>query len=263
MPAFLEQALTQYRTTLVALPAPRGLLDVYLLDNRPQWRRLAQWRLGRGAEAFAQLQRGGFASGGVAYYFDIGPRDTFAIAAHEGWHQYAQRTFREPLPIWLEEGVATFMEGKRRGPRGDFAFLPWANLERFDRLRDDATAGRLLSLSTLLSISPAKTFADPSIDPLTYYAQVWALIHFLHEGDRGAHRASLGALLLDATKGQIRAHAGSRKPQAILRTYFNMTIEEADARYQSFVRRIVQPGGRAAVVSGTSPIARPAGVQTP
>jgi hypothetical protein len=69
--------------------------------------------MGSDAEVYLKIQRGGFAASGRAILYDIGPRDTFAIAAHEGWHQYTQKSFRAPLTVSFEEGLATYMEGFR------------------------------------------------------------------------------------------------------------------------------------------------------
>ncbi|MFA6043970.1 MAG: hypothetical protein WC718_03205, partial [Phycisphaerales bacterium] len=116
LPLFMEAALANYTTSLEDLPAPRQPLETYLLATRPQWTRVTQRVMADQAEVYLRIQRGGFAAGGKAILYDIGPRDTFAIAAHEGWHQYSQSTFRTPLPTSLEEGLATYMEGFRWMP---------------------------------------------------------------------------------------------------------------------------------------------------
>ncbi len=267
LPAFLEGALGHYRSAIVKLPEPRQLMDVYLLDNRPQWRRLARWRLGRAADVYLRMQRGGFAAGGVAYYFDIGPADTFALAAHEGWHQYTQSVFRTPLPAPLEEALATWMEGKRARPDGGFDFLPWANLERFDALRRAAGKNALLPLEQLLSLSSAQAIASDAVDPLVYYAQLWALVHFLLEGDEGALRPALGAMLLDAAAGTLHASgpptagagaAAASSPRsraaALLIRYTGRPLPALNASYQRFIGRLVTPGARSAIAQGRSPL---------
>src|SRR5262249_15846217 len=103
MPAFLEASLAQYTSALGPLPLPPIKLDTFVMAARRPGMLLTTQRMGDRAGMFLRIQRGGFASGGVGYFWDIGPRDTLAIAAHEGWHQYTQRTFRQPLPVWLEE----------------------------------------------------------------------------------------------------------------------------------------------------------------
>ncbi len=267
MPDFCERALDHYRSTLGPLPAPPVRLDTYLMDNRPQWTRVTQRLTGQQDSAQLQIRRGGFATRGVGVFYDIGLYDTMAIAAHEGWHQYTQRTFREPLPAWLEEGVATFMEGHRWDGATPL-FLPWANVERYDRLRQAHAEGGLLPLAVLSTTTPQELMSRRSGAELTYYAQVWALVHFLNEGDGGRWRTGLRLLLADAAAGRLRialaaeigargAHeaVASRSGAALLEAYLGEEAPSLDASYRAFVERVVRQGGRDSIVRGRSPLA--------
>jgi len=266
LPRFLESALSHYRTAVAPLPEPRRQLDTYLLATRVQWRAAAQRLLGEQSRRFTRIQRGGFATRGVGVFYNIGLYDTFAIAAHEGWHQYAQRALSEPMPVWLDEGLATFMEG-HRWDRQTPVFLPWANVERFDHLRRAEAEGRLYSLSDLLSVSPDRTLDDPDRMTLTYYAQVWALAHFLYEGQGGRYRDSLRALLIDVADGRLaralavrlgreeaRRAMRARAGPEVFQAYFDEDLDSAETRYERFIERLVEPGSRDAVVAGRSPI---------
>lgn len=268
LPGFLERALEHYRSAITPLPPPPIKLDTYLMDNRPQWVRLAQQLLGPESDRLTRIQRGGFATRGVGVFYDIGVFDTLAVAAHEGWHQYAQRTFRDRLPIWLEEGVATFMEG-HKWDGAEPNFLPWANIERFDQLRKAHAAGRIRALPDLLVASPLDS--GPGADALVdYYAQVWILVHFLYEADDGAHRPAFRAILQDAADGRLNrtllvrlgrddaVHAiSASRGDGVLRAYLNTPIDSLAASYAAFIDRVVAVGSRDRIVSGQSPIASP------
>ncbi|TVQ31877.1 MAG: DUF1570 domain-containing protein [Phycisphaeraceae bacterium] len=272
LPDFLEDAMAHYRTALGPLPAPPNRLDTYLMDTRAQWNSLTLRLLGEQGREYLRIGRGGFATRGIAVFYDIGVFDTLAIAGHEGWHQYTQRAFRNPLPVWLEEGIATFMEG-HRWDRDRAIFLPWSNIERFDRLRDAMNADELIPLPELLSMTPRETLGRVDQRGLTYYAQVWALVHFLNEGDNGAYSDSLRLLLSDAAAGRmarkLATHLGGerearammmrRAGDAVFLTYFNEDLDATDRAYRDFIRQIVRPGGRDAVVSGRSPVTGTAG----
>ncbi|MBI1190993.1 MAG: DUF1570 domain-containing protein [Tepidisphaera sp.] len=270
MPGFMEAAMGNYTSSLAELPPPAGSLETYLLGNRPQWARVTQRVMGDQAEVYLRIQRGGFAANGKAILYDIGPRDTFAIAAHEGWHQYTQSTFKTRLPTSLEEGLATYMEGFR-WERGSGAmtpiFLPWANLERFEQLRDAAADGTLMPLDVILHSTPQELLKDDQTAALTYYAQVWALIHFLNEGEGGAYRGALRMLLTDAARGdllgKIRAKYGPRAASAystrstgvdLLELYTTHSASELNGAYQAFIERCVRVGSKQLVVQGKSPI---------
>ncbi|MBY0263068.1 MAG: hypothetical protein K2Q20_12040, partial [Phycisphaerales bacterium] len=165
VPSFVEAALQHFRTALstpgTALPEPDLKLDTFIMRSRPDWVVLTKSLTGDQADLFLRIPRGGFAFGGKALMFDLGPRDTLAVLSHEGWHQYTQRTFKHPLPIWLEEGLGTYMEGHRWGGPGgsEVSFLPWCNVERFDQLRKVEAQGRLMGLKQLLESTPAELLA--------------------------------------------------------------------------------------------------------
>ncbi len=257
LPAFLEDALAHYRTALGPLPGPPVKLDTYVMDNREQWKRVTMHVLGAAGEPFLRIGRGGFATRGLAVLYDIGTFDTLAIAAHEGWHQYRQRAFRNRLPIWLEEGVASYMEGhKWRGAAPEF--LPWANVERYDRLRAARAEGTLLSLEELIAANPQDSLGRADQSGVTYYAQVWALTHFLNEGVGGRYSASLRALLADAAAGRlnrnVRSVGGASRSAVIFKMYFNEELGQASVEYDDFIDRITVGGARSAIVAGVSPV---------
>ncbi|MFZ4574131.1 MAG: DUF1570 domain-containing protein, partial [Phycisphaerales bacterium] len=259
LPVFMEIALKQYTTALGELPRPRGVMESYVLSSRPQWARMTQRLMGADAEVYLKIQRGGFAAEGKALLYEIGPHDTYAIAAHEGWHQFTQQTFKDPLPVWLEEGVACYMEGFRwdTGSAGRPSFLPWANFERFDELRSAARGGRLMSLQQLVRSSPQQLMGqDPDL-ALTYYAQLWALVHFLNEWNAGEHREELQRVLTEAATGKISAtlaaghgaraaaaYRARRHAPQLFETYFGLTAEAADADYQAFIKNITRVGAK-------------------
>lgn len=264
--SFSEHALAQYRSALGPLPPPPVRLDTYLMDNRPQWERLTKQLMGGQANQLLAIQRGGYASRGIGVYYDLGLFDTCAIAAHEGWHQYTQRTFRDALPIWLEEGVATFMEGHSWSGATP-VFRAWANVERFDQLRRAANANSLMTLDELLNARPQDYVSQANDSLLTYYAQLWALSHFLNEGEQGIHSGRLRQLLSDAADGEMRKvltnKLGSRRANlaiatrsgdAVVEAYFDSDLTTMSQAYDRFLQGIVRPGARDAIVAGRSPI---------
>lgn len=269
LPTFLEHCLINYTTALGDLPRPEGRMDTFVLANRPQWERQTQRVMGDQADVYLKIQRGGFSAGGRAVLYDIGPRDTFAITAHEGWHQYSQTTFHAPMPVAIEEGLATYMEGFRWDPDNPDRprFMAWANFERFEQLRGDVAARRLVPLARLQQSTPQDIIAEDPDAALTYYAQVWALIHFLHEGDGGRYRAGLESMLRDAASGdllaKVRARYGSRATATlaskrvgvdVIGLYCGSSAEDLDPAYRAFIDRIVRVGSRQRIASGQSPI---------
>lgn len=262
-----EEALLHYTTHLAELPLPDTRLDTFLMGRRWEWDRLTQRLMGAEAPRYLRIQRGGYAAAGRGVFYNIGLRDTLAIAAHEGWHQYTQRVFVEALPVWLEEGIACVMEGFRSDPDGRPVMLGWANVERFDELRDASARGALMPLEDVLSTTPQNLLDESPTAALTYYAQVWALVHFLREGEGGRYRASLSRVLTDAAIGRMHATTSAavgpaearnarlrRTGPAVFQTYFSADLREAQEQYSAFIAMIVRTGSKDHIVRGDSPI---------
>jgi hypothetical protein len=259
--AFVEEALRHYRTAITPLPAPSRPLEVYIFDTREQWQEQTRQIMKEQASLYLNLGRGGYATRGTAVLYDIGFSDTFSILSHEGWHQYTQTVFKHPLPTWLEEGLATFMEGRLHAPGGAAQFDPWSNaqrraaLDRAARISRRTKQDRLIPLVELLDKSPQDFLEGDAGDLLTYYAQVWALAQFLVYGEEGRYREGLGRVLDDAAEGRLvsgimnapihstfaerrRWALSSRGPGVVL-AYFNSDLSAFAEEYEAFVRDII------------------------
>jgi hypothetical protein len=261
LPLFLEYALGVYCTDLAELPPPTERMETYLFQDRRQWTAKTRQFLPDYAETFDNLGRGGYSTRGTAvlYYIDYRrpPRDTFAIAAHEGWHQYTQSTFRNPLPIWLEEGIATYMEGCRL-TNDEMHFNPRWNAERWGALSRALARDRLIPLDELLREPPQTFLKQNKQRLLVYYAQVWALVHFLVEGGEGTYRAALEKTLVDASDGELisnlarspvvltrggrRAVLTSRTGPWLILAYFNGDLDDFEAEYLAYIGELAGEG---------------------
>ncbi len=267
LPGFLETALDHYTSALGELPRPARQPEVFVFSGRGQWEAMTRRLMGEEAGVYLRIQRGGFTSQGQSVLWEIGPRDTYTMVAHEAWHAYTQTTFKEPLPVSWEEALSTYMEGFRFDyAKGVATFKPWANLERFDRLREAHSEGRLLPLSEWQRATPQRLMERSPSAALDFYAQGWAVIHFLNEGSGGAYAAGLRSLVGDAARGgtisKIREQLGGRAAGAyasrrggadLFKVYTGKGAEELDAEFKAFVERVVRSGARQAVTDGRNP----------
>lgn len=262
LPLFYELALAHYTSVLGDLPMPEKRLDTYLFHDRRQWQAKTRQLLPDQADIFSSLGRGGFTTRGIAvlYYIDhrnsSSSRDTFAIAAHEGWHQYTQQTFNHTLPVWLEEGIATYMESFSLDRDDAPQFRPWSNRERRYALVRAVRQGDLIPLSDLLRRSPQSFLENGKNNLLVYYAQVWALTRFIVEGEEGRYREGLEEALQDAAHGRLVGRlmeseaigSGRRRSAAmvsrvgpwIILEYLNSDLEEFERQYLEFVASLTQ-----------------------
>lgn len=271
MPDFLELANAHRLTAITPLRPGTDPLDTYVLGTRSEWDTLTRRLLGDRARPYLRIERGGYSFNGRGVFYDIGPRDTFVMAAHEGWHQYIQTSFTDPLPVWLDEGIACYMEGFRwrtdEPDRPDF--LPWSNEERFDQLRKAVGNNAIIPLADLFNQRPQDLIdTDRGGTPaLNYYAQAWALVHFLIEADDARYRPGLETLLRDAQTGRLIdrvTDAAGQREASILRArrvgsagftayWPDIDLETLDTEYRAFVRRIIATGGRHLAIAGRSP----------
>lgn len=280
LPIFTERAMAQYTSALGPLPDPSRRLETYIFGTRDEWTAFTNERLGDEAGTYLGLGRGGYTSKTVAILYDIGPTDTLTILAHEGWHQYSQSVFREELPVWLEEGIATYMEGYRVDSSGRPIFSAWRNFERFGELRNAVRGEDLIPLEKLLDQTPQQFLNEGRDRLLVYYAQVWALTHFLAEGGNGKYRDALTAILRDAVAGQVsnslaaimttnedrrsvkraisRGGIRTLPGTLIARGYFSQDLPEMADEYESFIKQICLRGSGDAIWRGISPIPKPA-----
>lgn len=279
LPSFMEAALVQYRSAVVPLGEPARRLESYVMNDRRQWQELVMEKIGPAARPATSIRRGGLTFRGQAMLFDIGAGDTLAIAAHEGWHQYSQATFAQLPPVWVEEGMAVYMEGHRTVGR-EVVFSAWANTERYDRLKIAHQRGELLPLETLLTTTPggmlgvggsggapASETAINQQTPVVWYSQVWALMHMLAEGHGGRDRAALQQLILDARDGVLaqevyarlgldsgrRGTSGAAPGLLVYRAYFNRDLAAADAELREWIKTLTANGVRSDIVNGRTP----------
>lgn len=270
LPLFYEAALANYTSALADLPYPEKRLTTFLFRNRDQWMDKTREVLPAQANAFRNLGRGGFTTRGTAVLFYIDywrsrrHHDTLAIAAHEGWHQYTQSTFQNSLPVWLEEGIAAYMEGFRMR-RGLTIFSPSDNYERRTALREamrkagnDPDNAPMISLDMIVTRTPQAFLRTGKSNLLTYYAQVWALVRFLAEGEDGRYRDGLEQVLRDAASGDMisrlrsvatregatwrGANSTATIGRLVVAEYFNDDFEQFEAQYQDYLRKLTSYG---------------------
>lgn len=284
LPAYMEACNRAYATALGPLPDPKDPLDLYVFASREPWEAWTRKTLGKDAAVYLALGRGGFTSDGVSVLYDIGRVDTLTIAAHEGWHQFSQSSLKHPLPTWMEEGLACWMEGTRQARDGSpTAFRPWRNFERWNELRNAVREQRLIPLGELLANSPQQCLEKGKDRLLTYYAECWALIHFLNEGEGGKYHDKLLQLMQDAAQGRIagrliasRAIANpvqrqqavkTRVGNAVVLEYFNADFGAFEQEYARFLEAVAKRGAGDRIFRGESPLTEmspaPAASSTP
>lgn len=212
-PVFLEFAFAAYRRMAGEIPIPAPKLPVYFFATRSQWETFTRRWAGPTAPTYLRIRSGAYYSRGACVAWRLEREQHFGVLAHEGWHQFAERFFACRLPAWLDEGIATNFEAYR-WERGQVHFDPTANRNRLRVLAQAAADQRLFSLAELVGYDAGRLldrapeepnrYPEEKLSPAAiYYAQIYALVRFLREENRGQYAARLERLLAAARAGRL------------------------------------------------------------
>jgi len=144
----------------------------------------------------------------------------FPIIYHEFLHYVMENTV-PGLPLWLDEGLAEFYSSfVITGGRAQIGL-------QLDQHLAWLAGHPMLPLSELFAVDHDSPYYNETERQGTFYAQSWALTHFLIAGDR-ARRAQFGRLI-----GAIKQGVGSR--EAFERA-FGIDLATADKALAAYVR---------------------------
>ena len=252
LPRFLETTYLFY-SSLLPPPADADLGDArmqtYLFGQRSEWGSFVKTRFPQRYPLYRQIPAGAFTEGTACVAYNIGRARTWALLAHEGFHQYVNAHFGEVLPAWLNEGLAAYCESVEfRRDRPHFAGQ--RNTFRLRHLRQAYASGAAMPLRRLLDEDAAHLVEEVGTPAASaYYAQAWALMAFLlHEGE-GRFAAFLPAVAQDLNDNALRiraqtARAAAPNPaetsfgQAVFRVYVTEDIEVVQRDFEKYVHRL-------------------------
>jgi len=244
----MEGSFGAYEMLAEGVTPTKSPMDCYIFAKRSQWAEFTRQHTGSQAQAYLQINRGGYTRGDwyVSYY--IGESSTLSVAAHEGWHQFSFRNFRANLPPFLEEGLATMFEGvklKNGVPRYNLSI----NQNRAIALGYAINSNTTWNLEEVMGMHAGMILDRPGDKINSFYAQAWALARFLWDGDNGAHRAALRQMILDAADGVIYDPNGlhrnklrgwnSAGVKGMLENYLQMDFADINTAYLQFMHHIV------------------------
>ena len=244
----MESALLQYEQFTPGLVASVDPMDCYMFARRPEWEAFTAARTGVDATLYLQINRGGYTVRDWYVAYDLHGSGTYAVAAHEGWHQYVARNFHSRLPPFLEEGIATMFENVRY----DAPVAPVWDLSshspRAMKLRNAIASDSLFPLDELITMHAGEVVGMSGARIEAFYAQSWAFAEFLWNADDGKYRPAFQRLLSDCANGTVRPAESARRRifeswnplsvKPMLETYLAMPLADIDQAYQNYMRRI-------------------------
>jgi tetratricopeptide (TPR) repeat protein len=180
----VTQSLEEFRAAISQLPFAVQLetqrrTTVIMFRSRSDYR------------PFAPLLLGGKPSVRVAGHFQTGPemdyialsadeqdeRSPSSVAIHEYVHALIKHSFRR-APVWLNEGLAEYYStfelsiGYRKALLG----------RQIESHAQYLSEQELIPLETLLAVDPYSPYYDEPEKRRLFYAQSWALVHYLLNG---------------------------------------------------------------------------------
>lgn len=243
----MEGALVQYQKFTPGLKLSPKPMECYVFAKRAQWAAFTRDKTGVDAAIYLQINRGGYTVRDWYVAYLISEIGTYAVAAHEGWHQYVARNFKSRLPPFLEEGIATMFETivwENGRPRWDLSVNPM----RAQKLHRAIDTKSLWKLNELITMHAGDVVGMTGERIETFYAQNWAFAMFLWEGDGGRHRAAEQRMLNDLAAGTTPEAAGVRpgapdtwnpqSAQPLLEYYLGMKLPQIEQAYLEYVFRI-------------------------
>jgi TonB family protein len=135
----------------------------------------------------------GFYAGYVNLYFaavelDAHVASPFQTLYHEYFHTITVPYFPD-LPVWLSEGLAEFYGHTEIDERN--VRMGQSDPELLTQLRDRT----LIPLSVLFAVDTSSPYYNEADKTSLFYAESWALTHYLMLGDRTTHASMLKAYL--------------------------------------------------------------------
>lgn len=242
----MEGAHQQYQALCPSAASTGAPLRCYVFSRRDEWAAFTTRNAGKDAPVYLRINRGAYAINDWFVAFWLGDRGTFAVAAHEGWHQFVARHLAARMPPALEEGIACMFEN-----------IEWtSNLPQWDlgrsgarseALRDAMRSGTLWPLKDLLRLHAGDVIKLPRERIDTFYAQTWALARFLLD-DRSEYRQSMDRYFAALASGDVYRpaelshlqlrdwHPELSQPQ--LEHYLGKSLASIELEYSAFCAQL-------------------------
>jgi len=254
LPQAMEMLYRHYRELVPPAREPQEPMPIYFFAQREQFERFTRQLAGPRARKLLQIRQGGYSERGVSVIEYVSHGATFPLVGHEGFHQYVYHCLPGRIPAWLNEGLAVLCEGQRWGKAGLSEFDPWHNPRRRNSLADAVVREETFPLAELLATNAGEVVGGPARRLATYYAQLWALMLFLQEGQDGKYAAGLhqlcdalgsGQLELIAEAAQVRAgERPSSFGEALFAQFISDDLETVEREYLDFVHARILGGRR-------------------
>jgi hypothetical protein len=158
----------------------------------------------------------------IALSLERGGRDSLGTAFHEYVHLHLRENMPD-APLWLNEGLAEFYSAFAMSG-GEAVFgAPIPYHVRLLRTRE------FIPLATLFAVAHDSPHYNEQDKSGVFYAESWALVHYLMLGGGGRHRPQLTRF--------VNLLSAGASADAAVQLAFGMNLEALEAELKDYVRR--------------------------
>jgi tetratricopeptide (TPR) repeat protein len=205
-----EQIRTLFRRTIIiAANAPSPVITIFAVKDERSLRALLPeyWVKGHSHPAGIFFSR--FNQFYAAIQLDAQGDNPYEALYHEYYHSLTMPYF-PGLPVWLSEGLAEFFGNTRitdkQAEMGQPRSIWIEELRWIEEFREN----RLIPLDVLLSVDHSSPYYNEQNKTSEFYAESWALTHYLMMGGNGAHRQLLANYLAALGQGATPQEAAAK-----------------------------------------------------
>ena len=201
-----EQIRSLYRDSLSYVKnSPSPVITIMAVKDEDSMRELLPeyWAQKGHSHPAGIFVDGGYDQFQVAVNLAVHGDNVYESLYHEYYHSVTMPYF-PGLPVWIAEGMADFFGNSVIGDENANVGMPNAAL--IEELRSKS----LIPLETLFKVDHNSPYYNEQNKVSIFYAESWALIHYLMLGDHHSHNASFGAYLQALGQGTSQDEAAAK-----------------------------------------------------
>lgn len=162
----------------------------------------------------------------IAFTLGRSSRSLLTTAFHEYVHLYLRES-HPGVPVWLNEGLAEFYGSLAHSNNEALLGVP---IPYHTRLLD---RGELIALSNLFSINTDSPHYNEQDKSGIFYAESWALVHYLMLGEGGRRQSQFKSFLDRVSSGDETAK--------VIESVFGLTLDALEKEFKAYVATGVFP----------------------
>jgi tetratricopeptide (TPR) repeat protein len=178
-------------------------------------------------EGKPQAVSGYFTPGEAVHFIALtgdGGDEAFGIIYHEYVHAVVNAVVSSP-PVWFNEGLAEYYRTLEVTNNGRQALIGRLQLDHVLRLRTE-----WLPLEAVLAVAHDSPLYNERNKASVFYAEAWALTHYLLLAEKGAYAKQVGPFVALLTAGVAPGQACSKA--------FGMSLADLEKRLRSYVNQV-------------------------